>query len=191
MPFYAINVTPGREEPFVKRVRRLSQSRIKLIWPRRILRTRRRGTWSNKPTALFPGYVFIEADAIRMEDVATLRPVPGFLRFLRANDNIQPLSQGDEALLRHFIAHGETVGRSLVSFDENDRIVVSSGPLKGLEGRIVSVDRRKQRAKVVLDFSDSVFRFDLGYREIERADRQTSTTDSTGSNQVESQQGRS
>ena len=37
----------------------------------------------------------------------------------------------------------QKIGVSMVHFDENERIVVDEEPLKGLEGSIIKVDRRK------------------------------------------------
>ncbi|MFW5689149.1 MAG: KOW motif-containing protein, partial [Spirochaetota bacterium] len=42
-------------------------------------------------------------------------------------------------------------------------IEVKEGPLAGLEGRIVKVDRRKQRAKVRLDLYQESFLVDFGF----------------------------
>jgi transcription termination/antitermination protein NusG len=40
---------------------------------------------------------------------------------------------------------------------------VINGPLKGLEGKIVKVDKRKGRAKVKLDLYDESFLVDLSF----------------------------
>lgn len=58
--------------------------------------------------------------------------------------------------------------KSKVYFNEEDRIVVSEGPLKGLEGRIIKVDKRKGRAKIKLDFYDNSFAIDLAFEIISR-----------------------
>ena len=64
----------------------------------------------------------------------------------------------------HFSASfGEVLDKSKVQFDENKRIRVVHGALKGLEGKIVKVDRRKQRAKVSLSLYDSAFLIDFGF----------------------------
>ena len=60
------------------------------------------------------------------------------------------------------------VGPSLVRFDENERIVVIEGPLKGIEGSIIKVDRRKQRARIQVDFAGGVHTMDLSFDDIER-----------------------
>ena len=54
-----------------------------------------------------------------------------------------------------------------MTFDENRRIRVVSGPLQGLEGRIVKVDRRKGRARVRLDIYADAFEIDLGFEILE------------------------
>jgi len=64
--------------------------------------------------------------------------------------------------LKHFLS-GNVVGLSQVSFDENQRIVIKSGPLKGMEGKITKVDKRKKRVKVQLDMYKESFLVDFGY----------------------------
>lgn len=65
---------------------------------------------------------------------------------------------------------GPKIGASMVlHFDENERIVVDEDPLKGLKGSIITVDRRKQRAKIQLDFHGSTYTPpDLGFEDILR-----------------------
>ena len=42
------------------------------------------------------------------------------------------------------------------------------GPLKGFEGSIIKVDRRKQRAKIRVDFAGSSHTMDLSFEDIEK-----------------------
>jgi transcriptional antiterminator NusG len=57
-------------------------------------------------------------------------------------------------------------GKSRVYFNENSRIVVIEGPLMGLEGKIIKVDKRKGRAKIKLDLYDEAFAIDLAFEVI-------------------------
>ena len=69
--------------------------------------------------------------------------------------------------IRYFIMpddFGPKIGAFMVHFDENERIVVDEEPLKGLKGSIIKVDRRKQRAKIQLDFHGSTYTLDLGFK---------------------------
>ena len=63
---------------------------------------------------------------------------------------------------------GPKLGTSRVIFDENDRIAVCEGPLNGMEGNIIKVDRRKQRAKIQLNFHGSTYTLDLSFEDISK-----------------------
>lgn len=56
---------------------------------------------------------------------------------------------------------------SLVRFDENQKIKVIEGPLQGIEGFIIKVNKRKRRAKVKLDIAESVIILDLAFEVME------------------------
>ena len=73
--------------------------------------------------------------------------------------------------IRYFIMpddFGPKIGASMIHFDVNEHIVVDEGSLKGLEESIITVNRRKQRAKIQLDFHGSTYTFDLGFEDISR-----------------------
>ena len=46
--------------------------------------------------------------------------------------------------------------------------------MEGLEGRIVKIDRRKQRARIRLDLYDNSHLIDLGFEELEARDEEPS-----------------
>lgn len=173
--FYVLQVMTGEEPRFLELARgsieRQHIADLRLWWPRRKLTIRRRGRRKSALAPLFPGYVIVEAQEIDREVFGVLRGCNGFVRFLKDNRNIQPLADRDLDLVRHFLSFGEVVEKSKVTFDVNNRIVVEQGPLKGLEGRIVKVDKRKGRAKVQLDLYDDSFLIDLGFDQIEGASR--------------------
>jgi transcriptional antiterminator NusG len=122
--------------------------------------------------AVFPGYIFIE---IEKKDTIVkyhwlFRRTDGFFRFLKSNQNIKPLAGRDLETVLHFVKKtGPLAGISRVYFNESSRIVVVDGPLSGLEGSIIKVDKRKGRAKVKLDLYDDSFSIDLGFEVIEPA----------------------
>jgi len=175
MPFFAVQIWTGDEGRFLSiATQRVRDDNAKFYWPRRSLRIRRGGSWKESLAPIFPGYMFIQAEAIGPELYAELKQAPGFLRFLLSNDNIVPLERTDQELLSHFLGFGEIVDKSLVFFDETKRIRVVSGPLKGLEGRIVRVDRRKGRAKVRLEMYQDSFEIDFGFEFLEAAPQKPS-----------------
>lgn len=142
----------------------------RLVWPRRKLTIRRKGVERPSLAPIFPGYVFYEAEEVHPGIYWALRELSGFIRFLRNDGNLEALTGEDRELLVHFLSYGEIVDKSLVSFDENNRIRVKSGPMKGLEGKIVKVDKRKRRAKIRLSMYSDRFLVDFGFELLDPAE---------------------
>jgi transcriptional antiterminator NusG len=161
-------VQTGGEEKLIKRFRTLYPD---IFFPihlaKRKLKIKRKGKQIFEERSVFPGYLFLEIDeadfgpAVRF----SFRHTPGFYKFLPANERITPMSNDDVDLIKRFITKGSPE-LNTVTFDEHSRIVIKSGPLKGLEGRIIKVDRRKKRVKVSLDLYRDSFAVDFGFEEV-------------------------
>ena len=177
MNYYALQVKTRGEEKYM----RLFQAQhpevtVPMYFPQRSMDIRRKGKIVPTKLAIFPGYIFLELpdeDNILRYHWA-FRKTDGFYRFLRSNQDIAPLQNRDLELILHFIKKvGPLAGKSKVYFDENSRIVVASGPLSGLEGRIIKADKRKGRAKIRLDLYGDSFCIDLAFEVLEQAQGQT------------------
>ena len=170
MIYYAVQVRTRGEEKFIKLFRGMHpEIKIPIHFPQRYLDIRRKGKIIHTCSGIFPGYIFIEIendDSIYNYHWA-FRRTEGFYRFLPSSHDICPLTDRDLELVLHFIRNvGAIAGKSLVTFDENSRIVVIEGPLCGLEGKIIKVDRRKGRAKICLDLYGDSFTLDLAFEAI-------------------------
>ncbi len=167
MIYYATQVHTGREQKFIDQVKQHlpeESSVQQFIFLRRELHVQRHGVMKNELQPLFPGYVFLETDKELDPDSRSLiRESEYFYRFLKSNQHVTPLCNSDLKILKHFMNFGEKAGPSQVYFDENERIVVVEGPLKGLEGFIIRIDRRKRRAKIRINFEDSPLIMDLAF----------------------------
>jgi transcriptional antiterminator NusG len=170
MQYYAVQVKTRAEEKYIRLFTALyPEIPLKTYFPKRQIDIRRRGKIVHTSPGIFPGYVFIEL--AEEEDMRTyqwaFRTTDGFYRFLKSNQNICALTDRDLELVLHFVKKvGPVAGVSKVCFDENARIVVMEGPLMGLEGKILKVDKRKGRAKVKLDLYDDSFALDLAFEVI-------------------------
>lgn len=162
MPLFAIQVKSRAEERFVKLLG-VNLPGVVLHFLKRKLSIRRAGKSIDELSPVFPGYVFLEADDFPASALVAARSTGLMYKFLPSNDDIQPLSERDRQLLSHFLRLGKVVGPSLAEFDAEDRICIVEGPLVGLEGNIVSVNKRKRRAKLRLDLCGDSFYVDLGY----------------------------
>jgi len=169
MAFFVIQVRTGKEQKYLKQADKVLQAPAqRLYWPRRALRIRRQGQWKNSVAAIFPGYLFLQTESIPPPLYWALKRISGFLRYLKDNQHIEPLNARDREILLHFLSYGEIVQRSRVYFDQDNRIRVISGPLQGMEGRIVKVDRRKGRARVRLELYEDSFLIDFGFDALEQ-----------------------
>jgi transcriptional antiterminator NusG len=167
MNYYAIQVKTRAENRFIRLFRALyPEITFPVYFPQRRLNIRRDGKVRSSMSAVFPGYIFVEAsdDEEILACQWEFRRTEGFYRFLRSNQEITPLADRDLELVLHFIKNpGAVAGSSKVYFDENSRIIVVEGPLMGLEGRIIKVDKRKRRAKIMLDLYNDSFTIDLAF----------------------------
>lgn len=169
--YYAIQVKTRSEEKFIRLFKATyPEISLPVHFPKRRLDIRKNGKIRISTPAVFPGYIFIEAE--NDEEIIScqwqFRRTKGFFRFLKSNQDITPLTSRDLELVLHFIKNaGPIAGRSRVYFNEDSRIVVIEGPLSGLEGRIVKVDRRKGRAKIKLDLYNDSFSIDLAFEVID------------------------
>ena len=172
MKYYVLQVQTADEE----RVKRLIENALRLgqledsgtlYLPRRELTIRRRGKLQREQKPIYPGYLFWATEEFNPDVYWAVRPIEGMYKFLKSNTQIEALGGEDLKVFLHFMQFGEVVGTSKVIFNANKRIVVKEGPLKGLEGRIIKVDKRKKRAKIRLDVYDDGFIVDFGFEILE------------------------
>jgi len=166
--YFVIAVRTGQEGKYLSAFRRLhGDIDGRLIWPRRSLTIRKAGVKKERIASLFPGYLFWETRELTDREFSAFRKVPGFIKFLKSNQEILPLDRRDREAFLTLIADGEILRQSTAVFDENRRIRVIGGPLVRLEGNIIRVDRRKGRARVRLSFYGRTMNADLGFEVLE------------------------
>lgn len=171
MEYYALHVKTRAEERYIALFNAAhSKLKITLSFPKRVILERRVGKEPlRREKPVFPGYVFaaISEKQTLSNCLNALRKTPYFFRFLPSNIDVMPLSGRNLEIALHFThADGAVAGISRVHFNEKDRIVVDEGPLAGLEGNIIKVDKRKGRAKIKLDFYGESFTLDLSFEVI-------------------------
>ena len=170
MAYYVIRVAPRKEESFLRLSARLiADEGVAVLFPRRRMQHLKKGKRIPVEVALFPGYVFLKAEeGLSPQLFGRIKALPGFTHFLKREGQVAEVLGKDLELLRHFLKFGEVTPASQVFFDENNLIRVISGPMEGLEGRIIHVDKRKRRAKIRLDFDHGTFTLTLGFELITR-----------------------
>ena len=170
MKYYILQVATGQEAGFVRNIEKFTPNltaKHNFIYLTRELTIRRGGEILTEEQPVFSSYIIMQTTSeIDAKTLQELKKVPGFYHFLNSNTDIISLKGKDLEIIQHFLGLGPSIGSSLVRFDENNRIVVVEGPLKGFEGNIIKVDKRKQRAKIQVEFQGTSHTMDLSFEDI-------------------------
>lgn len=165
--WYAIYVAGGQEEAVKESLEVHFAEQLQFYVFKRILRERKDGQWREVERKLFPGYVLANG-VIDIELYHRMKSVQSNCRLIR--DKEVPLFIGEHELEVLGLLARETDGEIGISsiYQENDVVIVVDGPLMGLEGLIISIDSRKGRAKVALEFLGDRRVVELGIRVVEK-----------------------
>lgn len=158
--WHSVFVVTGTEEKAKERIKYRLQDGFTVVVPRRKLRIRRGGVWRVEKRPLFPGYVLINGE-IDTETYYRLKNIPDVLKLLMTGSQPARIDPDEMAILSKLMCNSEEIGFSEILV-ENGIVRVVDGPLYSLEGIIKSIDHRKQRAKVILNFLGEERTVDLG-----------------------------
>ncbi|MDA3811011.1 MAG: antiterminator LoaP [Spirochaetaceae bacterium] len=166
MHFYALHIKTGFETQIQKFIIEKMPDDVSVFCPMRELLIRKNGKTKKETKPLFPGYIFLKTEEVNAGILSSLKSIPGFFQVLPSNKNIKPIRQQDMHFLDSLFNKNYTAHLSKARFDENDKIQIIEGPLKGKEGLIIKVDKRKGRAKIVINAFDKQHFVDLGFEVI-------------------------
>jgi transcription termination/antitermination protein NusG len=171
MDYFAVQVWTGHESDYAEHLANDSNCPATVAVPKRAMQIRKLGKIKKEERPVFPGYVFIPIPEGTMDPALrwVIRSTKYFVRLLPTTGDPKPIQEKDRRILAHFMSFGKVADTSKVVFDENERIVVIEGPLKGLEGSIIKINKRKGRAKVSLDMCESSFLIDLSFEILDRS----------------------
>ena len=103
-----------------------------------------KGVWERRLSVAFHGYVF--ADTEDIEDFhERLIKIPAMTRVLGTEDVMIPVSEEERELLLRIGGEAHVIELSK-GYKKNDRLVVTEGPMMGLEGLVKWTDRHKRMA---------------------------------------------
>ena len=121
-----------------------------IVIPKKNMLQKFHGEWRQVTKKLYPGYLFIITET--PEDMVNeLERISFYKRILKTGDSIAPITKQEEEYLTALISKNQTVGISS-GIIINDKVVVKSGPLVGMEGIIKKIDRHKRLAYIDRDF---------------------------------------
>lgn len=165
--WYVLFVNTNQEEKVKEILQKQIGDEYEVIVPTRELRERKDGKWYKVRRKLFPGYVLIKG-IMNVEFYYKLKKIPEIIKLLRSEDEFLTVDERELRVLKILIDDDDNnIGISKL-YKENDRIIITEGPLVGLEGQIINVDSRKGRAKVSLSFMNEERIVELGIELVEK-----------------------
>lgn len=125
-----------------------------------------KGEWTKVTTPLFPGYLFFETDDVKDMHLR-IRKLNVFTKVLKTGDVYTPISPEEEEFLRNLTGE-DHVARQSIGVIEGDKVIVMEGPLYGLEGKIVKINRHKRIATIRSDFMGGARDIKVGLEIVEK-----------------------
>lgn len=107
------------------------------------------GEWKKKTEAAFQKYIFAETadtDGLRIR----LRNVEEMTKMLGVDDRIVPIHPEEQELLEK-LGGEEHIIRYSEGYVANEKLVVTEGPMKGMEGLVKWTDRHQRIAGIEMD----------------------------------------
>ncbi len=166
--WYVMQVQTGTEENIKTQCIRMIDEEIleHCFIPYYEEKKRYRGAWHIEQKILFPGYVFMVSE--RLNDLYQgLRKVIGLTKLLGTGKEIVPLSEEETALLKRMGA-GERTLQISTGLIEKGTVLVTDGPLMGMEGCIRRIDRHKRKAWLEIDLFGRTLEMEVGLEIIEK-----------------------
>lgn len=167
--WYVIQVFTGKEEQIVLQCRkRIRDPKIlnRCFVPRYVQKRRYEGHWHTEEKLLFPGYVFLVSDNGE-ELFLSLKKIDGLTKMIGTGQEIVPLSREEEGILRRLGGEEQLVETS-TGIMVSDQIIVTDGPLQGMEGCIKKIDRHKRLAWIEVPLMGRILEARVGLEVVEK-----------------------
>jgi transcription termination/antitermination protein NusG len=162
--WYVIQIINGKENSVEKNIKNLNLTKLSSFLPKRKVKIKKEGISADKIIPLYPGYIFITGQW-DLEEAKEIISLKNIINFIGGINRPGMLNKSEKELILS-ITENNIVEYSKV-VKEGSKIRIVSGPLKKLEGIILSVDRRKQRAVVKLPLLNTSIKIVLGFEYIE------------------------
>ncbi|WCT58018.1 antiterminator LoaP [Paenibacillus kyungheensis] len=178
MKWYVLFVKNGEEDYVKNQIQmRLNEFGCNCLVPKRKVPEKKNGIINHVVKIMFPGYVFLQTkmNFFKYDLIKTIPHIIYFLNYRNKKDSsLNSSGQHEEAFFK-FIPDNEMNGLLNLINLENDtleyskfcldqeKLTIISGPLIGMEGRIKKIDRRKQRAKLLINVMGQEKLVDIGF----------------------------
>lgn len=160
--WYAVQVKTGEEEKTKLLCNKMIPEEIleECFIPYYEKKIKYMGKWHTETEVLFPGYIFMISEQ-KVDLISNVKKIPKLIKILGDGDEIIPLYDNEIDFLMKF-GKKEHVVKMSQAYIENDKIVITDGPLKGYEGIIKRINRHKRKAIVKVEFFGRTMEVNVG-----------------------------
>ncbi len=149
--WYVLSTRPGLESKLKKSIEVLVGDPVTLYLPRRELCHRIKGEFQIVTKPLFPGYVFIYKELDDLLAKTHHSPLEKHLHPVRYNNTLAMVREDEMAFIIKLAGINGLVKASQAIISEDHAVTIVDGPLKNLTGKILYINSRKRKAKIVID----------------------------------------
>lgn len=118
------------------------------------------GKWYITNEILFPGYIFMVSSEIN-NLITNIKKIPKLIKILGDGNEIIPLYDREIEFLMKF-GKKEHLIKMSYGYIENDKIIITDGPMKDYEGTVKKIDRHKRKAILEMEFFGRAMEVSVG-----------------------------
>jgi transcriptional antiterminator NusG len=167
--WYALFVKTGEENLVKERLDYRFHGDPAVMIPKKIIKERKNCKWYRRVRNLFPGYIFLHG-VMNEENYSNLWQVPGLYKLLCTDREPVRIPDCEIKVFSHLFDKEDIIQESDILM-EGEEVSIISGPLTALQGKILKVDKRKGRARVLINFLGEERVIDLGVNIIQSANQ--------------------
>ncbi len=162
MNWYVLSTLPGSECNLKKSLDILFNNRFKLYIPCRELFYHIKGKQRKVIKPLFSGYIFIHKDINKFLKEINNAPFNDLLHPICHNSTFAKVHKEEMQFLMSITDFNGVARISDAVFDENKKVIITSGPLKNISGRILFINKRRKKAKILVTILNREIPITLG-----------------------------
>lgn len=118
------------------------------------------GSWNTLQKILFPGYIFMITEDVE-KLFFHLKTIEGMTKLIGTGNDIIPLTEEEIIFLQRLGGDEQIVSMS-EGIIEGTQVIITSGPLMGMEGLIQKIDRHKRKAWLDLELFGRMQQVEVG-----------------------------
>ena len=124
---------------------------------------KRNSSWEVSVTTLLQGYILIGGNEIDDYIYNKIKSMPKVLNFVKTDKYISKIPHEEIRVLGDWCNDDGIIEHSIIDFDENDKIFVAKGPLKGREGCIKRINKHKRKVLIETELNNKTIKFKLSF----------------------------